>query len=120
MEPIETTLEFIVDNPRFQKERPFAVHLKPDEKCSPLDQKLNTIWWKPQPTTIHDMRLLKDVTLDTYGFQSFPCKFSALTIAGLSAKATEQYQVETENFLKEVLQVEKVICYDCRVCTVQS
>lgn len=116
MEPIETTLEFIVDYPKFQKERPFAVHLGPDDTYSPLDPKLNTIMWEPQPAIIHDMRLFQDVKLNTYGFQSFPCEFSPLEIAGLAEKGVEQYQVETETFLKENLKAEKVICYDYRVC----
>jgi hypothetical protein len=43
MEPIETTIEFIVDDHRFQKERPFAVHVGPNDKYSPVDPKLSTI-----------------------------------------------------------------------------
>jgi hypothetical protein len=69
-----------------------------------------------RPITIHDMRSLKDVTLGKYGFQSFPCEFSALSVNDITEKRVEQYQVETEKFLKEVLKAEKVICYDYRVC----
>jgi hypothetical protein len=116
MEPIETTIEFIVDDPRFQKERPFAVHVGPNDKYSPVDPKLSTIKWENRPITIHDMRSLKDVTLGKYGFQSFPCEFSALSVNDITEKRVEQYQVETEKFLKEVLKAEKVICYDYRVC----
>jgi len=43
MEAIETTVEFIMDDPRFQKERPFAVHVGPDDKYSPMDPNLSTI-----------------------------------------------------------------------------
>jgi len=115
MKPISTTLEYIVDDPRYRKERPFAVHLGPNDKYDPADPALNTIVWEDRPTIIYDMRLLENVSLGTNGFQSFSCDFTPFKISEITAKEVERYQIETENFLKEALKAEKVICYDYRV-----
>ncbi|KIX07670.1 uncharacterized protein Z518_02324 [Rhinocladiella mackenziei CBS 650.93] len=111
MEPIETHIEYIVDDPRFLKERPFAVNISPASK---IDGTLHTVNWVPQRTVIHDIRLLKGVTLDQYGFQNFQYVFTPLPKEQLTHSDVVRYQIETEQFLKQALNVERVICFDCR------
>ena len=116
MEPINTELEFIVDNPKFTTERPFAVYVAPNAKYSPMDPRLSTIKWEPRPVAIKDMRSLSDISLERYGFEYFIHEFPTLSNDNITADKVERYQIETENFLTKKLRAEKVICYDYRVC----
>ncbi|KAK3345810.1 hypothetical protein B0T25DRAFT_611693 [Lasiosphaeria hispida] len=115
MNPIETTLEYIIDDHRFRTERPFAVHLGLGEKYAPDDPKLNTIQWKEEPTTVYDLRTLEDVTIEKYGFQTLSHKFTPSSTDEATYDTVERYQVETEEFLTGALGAEKVICYDHRL-----
>ncbi|OQU99580.1 hypothetical protein CLAIMM_05191 [Cladophialophora immunda] len=75
MEPIEIHIEYIVDDPRFLTERPFAVNISPGLK---VDRTLHTLDWVLKSTVIHDIQLLKDVSLAQYGFESFRYNFTSL------------------------------------------
>lgn len=118
MQPIDTSLDFIVDKPRFKTERPFAIHIGEDQadKFAPDDPALNTIDMKKEPVTVYDLRTLNDVALDGYGFQTSDCNFTPFPdLDKVTEDQVELYQVETEELLKESLGAEKVICYDYRV-----
>ena len=112
MEPINTNIEYIVDDPKFLKERPFAINIAPTSK---IDGPLHTLNWIPQPTVIHDARLLEDVTLARYGFQYSRHDFTPLDKKNITQPEVVRYQVETEAFLQHALGAERVICFDCRV-----
>lgn len=120
MQPIDTSLQFIVDKPRFKKERPFAVHIGENQtdKFAPDDPALNTIEFKQEPVTVYDLRALDDVALDGYGFQTGDCNFTPFPdLDKVTEDQVELYQMETEELLKKSLGAEKVICYDYRVST---
>ncbi|KAL2671551.1 hypothetical protein Neosp_014141 [[Neocosmospora] mangrovei] len=116
MEPIETHLEYIIDDPRFKTERPFAVHVGDHQldKYQPEDPRLNTIDLKEEPTKIYDLRSLDHVSLEQCGFETHTRDFTPFCLDNVTEKQVEIYQTETEEFLKEALSAEKVICYDYR------
>jgi hypothetical protein len=116
MESISTSIEYLVDDPRFKKERPYAVHLIPGSKLTVSEEALNTVQWESVPTAIHDIRKHKPFTLSSNGFATFPASFSEFQSSQPTYAEATQYQAETEDFLKASLEAEKVICYDCRVC----
>ncbi|RSL87981.1 hypothetical protein CEP52_015360 [Fusarium oligoseptatum] len=117
MEPIDTHLEYIVDSPKFKTERPFAVHVGDHQldKYQPEDPQLNTIDLKEEPTKIYDLRSLNDVSLERYGFETYSREFTPFSLDHATEDQVEIYQTETEEFLKEVLSAEKVVCYDYRL-----
>lgn len=114
MDPINTSIEYLVDDPRFRTERPFAIHVDPSGEFNPENSNLNTVIWDEKPVTIYDVRHLKEVALEKQGFQNVACKFTPLQEALLHDEVV-RYQIETERFLETLLGAEKVICYDCRV-----
>lgn len=72
MEPIGTHLEYIVDDPKFKTERPFAVHLGDHQldKYQTKDPRLNTIDLKEERTKTYDPLSLHHVSLERCGFET--------------------------------------------------
>lgn len=125
MDPIETEITYLLDHPRYEKERPYAVHLgtaTQPAKYDPNDERLCSVIFDDRPVKIHDLRALgDDVSLDSHGFQTGLCDFARFdTLADVTDDDVEAYQVQTEKFLKRTLSAEKVICYDFRASKQRS
>ncbi|KAJ4302825.1 hypothetical protein N0V90_001716 [Kalmusia sp. IMI 367209] len=114
METISTTIEYLLDDPRFKEERPYAVHLLPGSKPTIPAGVLNTVQWVSIPTLIHDVRNHEPFSLSKNGFATFSARFSPFKSEQPTYSEVIRYQTETEAFLKTTVQAEKVICYDCR------
>jgi hypothetical protein len=120
MDPIETEITYLLDHPRYEKERPYAIHLGTaalPSKYDPNDERLCSLIFDDRKVKIHDLRALGDnVSIDTNGFQTGLCDFATFdTMSEVTDDDVEAYQVQTEKFLERTLCAEKVICYDFRL-----
>lgn len=113
MGDIETTLEFLIDLPLYQTEKPYMIQPSVDDKFDPNDPKLRNIEWELRPVSLYDIRGKDDYSLSTSGFSVIRHVSKHLSFANIYEK--EEYRQETAGNLRVLLGAEHVKCYDCRV-----
>lgn len=114
MGEVQTNLEFLIDLPLYQTEKPYMIQPSVEDKLDPSDPKLHNIEWELRPVVVRDIRGSIPLPIETTGFSMINHISQKTSFANVFGK--EEYRQETAQCLKKMLGAEAVQCYDCRVC----
>lgn len=112
---IQTTLEYLADSSKYKTEKPFLVYPEANDGWEADDPRLHNISWSERPVVIRDVRNREPPAAETSGFQwiehktAFPKIVEEADMVG--------YKREVERVLLDHFKADKVICYDCIVCS---
>lgn len=118
MPDVESTLDFIADNPIYKTERPYILTPPGGALGDNSDPRYKTVQLVDVPVTLHDIRGKEDsYILDKAGFEIVP----NVTRTDLRSRihdleVRDEYARETEQFLRQELNAEHVHCYNVKAC----
>jgi len=114
MPDVTASVEFLAaDHPRYEREKPYWALLREGQSFGP-GIPTNNMEFESHDVVIRDMRGREaDFQLDDCGFQVVQHEPSTLKLEDV--ESCENYQKETEEFLRRHFGAEEVACYGLRV-----
>lgn len=112
---VQTTLEYLTDSSKYKTEKPFLVYPAANDGWEADDPRLHNISWSERPVVIRDVRNREPPAAETSGFQWIEHKTAFPKI--VQEADMEGYMREVEGVLLNHFKADKIICYDCIVCS---
>lgn len=108
-----SVIQYIADTPKWKSEKPYIIH---DTELDPRDGvPASNIELEPHSTQIHDVRGNEhDFSLERNGFQYV--SFLTSYAPGSQGSSKNAYCSVVSDLLRQQVKVDRVICYDLRVC----
>ncbi|CZR55426.1 uncharacterized protein PAC_05314 [Phialocephala subalpina] len=115
MPAVEASLEYLQKLPLYEEEKPYWCFLPPHEGFDPDVQRVDNLEFEHhRGITIQDIREWNPAPqIEECGFQVLSHRSNFRCFQ--EAKDVEEYRLETEQHLKEVMEAAYVKCYDSRL-----
>ena len=119
MPDVYASLDFLFDSEELHRVKPYYIFPTPESVAElPPDGKLFNVEWESRKVLIRDIRGMKDFNMDQTGAQVVRHESQHLSIS--DRQSLEEYQRETEEFLKSSFNAEFVHCFDFKVFIIRT